>query len=109
MWSLTVYSFDTHALICDVPRASRSSLVQGLQTNSDGTTDIYFGPSAPQGKDSNWLPTKPASALKLSSASTVQRSQSSTNPGRCLTSRKPSKGDSIPIIDQQLEEKNRDA
>ena len=58
-WSITAYSFDTHALIRDVPRASRSSLVQGLQTNPDGTTDIYFGPKAPQGKDSNWLPTKP--------------------------------------------------
>ena len=58
-WSLTAYSFDTHALIRDVSRASRSSLVQGLQTNSDGTTNIYFGPKAPQGKDSSWIPTKP--------------------------------------------------
>lgn len=58
-WSVTAYSFDTHALIREVPRASRSSLVQGLQTDSDGTTEIYFGPSAPQGNDSNWLPTKP--------------------------------------------------
>lgn len=58
-WSVTAYSFDTHALIRDVSRASRSSLIQGLQTNSDGTTDIYFGPSAPQGKESNWMPTKP--------------------------------------------------
>jgi hypothetical protein len=58
-WSITAYSFDTHALIRDVPRASRSSLVQCLQTNSDGTTDIYFGPKVPQGKDSNWIPTKP--------------------------------------------------
>lgn len=58
-WSLTAYNFDTHSLIRGVSRASRSSLVQGLQTNPDGTTDVYFGPKAPQGKDSNWLPTKP--------------------------------------------------
>jgi hypothetical protein len=58
-WSVTAYSFDTHALIRNVSRASRSSLVQGLQTNPDGSTDIYFGPKAPQGMDSNWLQTKP--------------------------------------------------
>jgi len=58
-WSVTAYNFATHTLIRDVSRASRSSLVQGLQQNPDGTTDIYFGPQAPQGKDSNWLPTKP--------------------------------------------------
>jgi hypothetical protein len=27
--------------------------------NSDGSTDLYFGPSAPSGKAGNWLPTKP--------------------------------------------------
>jgi len=52
------YSFATHALIRDVRWASRSSLTQVLQTNSDGTVDIYFGPKAPAGKESNWVPTK---------------------------------------------------
>jgi hypothetical protein len=27
--------------------------------NSDGSVDIYFGPKAPKGKESNWLPTNP--------------------------------------------------
>ena len=26
--------------------------------NSDGSTDLYFGPRAPSGKAGNWLPTK---------------------------------------------------
>ena len=27
--------------------------------NEDGTVDIYFGPTAPEGHESNWLPTDP--------------------------------------------------
>jgi hypothetical protein len=58
-WSATAYDFATHALIRDVPRGSRSSLTPGLATNLDGSTDIYFGPKAPIGKESNWVPTRP--------------------------------------------------
>jgi hypothetical protein len=28
-----------------------------LQANADGSVDIWFGPRAPAGKDSNWVPT----------------------------------------------------
>ena len=31
----------------------------GLQQNDDGSFDIYFGPTAPEGKESNWLQTVP--------------------------------------------------
>jgi hypothetical protein len=27
--------------------------------NADGSTDLYFGPTAPPGKESNWLQTVP--------------------------------------------------
>jgi hypothetical protein len=30
-----------------------------VETNADGSTDIYFGPAAPEGKESNWLQTVP--------------------------------------------------
>jgi len=30
-----------------------------VQQNSDGTTDIYFGPKAPRGLESNWIQTAP--------------------------------------------------
>ena len=56
-WSATVYDRDTHALIRNAPWPSRSSQTPGLQKNSDGSVDIYFGPKAPQGKESNWVPT----------------------------------------------------
>jgi hypothetical protein len=42
-----------------VSRASRSSQIPELQKNADGSVDIYFGPEAPAGKDSNWVPTDP--------------------------------------------------
>jgi len=57
-WSATAYDRATHALIRDLPRSGRSSQSPGLRTNADGSVDIYFGPKAPDGKESNWVPTK---------------------------------------------------
>ncbi|WP_198651608.1 DUF1254 domain-containing protein [Dyella sp. C11] len=56
-WSVTAYDHDTHALIKDVRWASRGSNTPGLVKNADGSVDIYFSPSAPAGKESNWVPT----------------------------------------------------
>ena len=58
-WSATVYDRDTHALIRNMQWPSRSSQTPGLQKNADGSVDIYFGPKAPAGKESNWVPTDP--------------------------------------------------
>ena len=30
-----------------------------MKTNSDGSVDLYFGPTAPQGFESNWVKTIP--------------------------------------------------
>ena len=30
-----------------------------LVANADGSVDLHFGPKAPAGKESNWLPTLP--------------------------------------------------
>jgi hypothetical protein len=57
-WSATVYDRETHALIREVPRASLASSASGLQSNPDGSVDVFFGSSAPVGKESNWVPTK---------------------------------------------------
>ena len=56
-WSATAYDRETHALIRDTSRSSRGSNSTGLQTNADGSIDIYFSPNAPSGKDNNWVPT----------------------------------------------------
>jgi len=57
-WSATAYDRATHALIRDMPRASRSSQNPDIQTNADGSIDIWFAPEAPAGKKGNWVPTR---------------------------------------------------
>ena len=32
---------------------------KGLQKNSDGSVDVYVGPKAPAGKESNWIQSAP--------------------------------------------------
>jgi hypothetical protein len=64
-WSVTAYDRETHALIRNMPRASRSSQIPELQKNPDGSIDLYFGPSAPAGKEANWVPTDPARKFDL--------------------------------------------
>jgi hypothetical protein len=64
-WSVTAYDRQTHALIRNVPRASRSSQIPDLIKNEDGSIDLYFGPNAPQGRDANWVPTDPKRKFEL--------------------------------------------
>lgn len=64
-WSVTAYDRRTHALIKNMSRASRASNATDVQKNADGSVDIYFGPRAPDGKDSNWVPTDPARKFEL--------------------------------------------
>jgi hypothetical protein len=56
-WSATAYDRATHALIRNQAHASRASTTPGLQKNADGSVDVFFGPKAPAGKESNWVPT----------------------------------------------------
>ncbi len=56
-WSATVYDRATHAPIRNAQWPSRSSQTPSLQKNADGSVDVYFGPQAPVGKESNWVPT----------------------------------------------------
>ena len=56
-WSVTAYDRQTHALIKNMPRASRASNAAEVQKSSDGSVDVYFGPWAPAGKEANWVPT----------------------------------------------------
>ena len=64
-WSATVYDRATHALIRDMSRSGRSSQSPGLQTNADGSVDIWFGPQAPEGRESNWVPTSAGGAFEV--------------------------------------------
>lgn len=56
-WSVLVYDLATAAFVKNTPKAGVASLDKGLQTNSDGSVDVYFGPTPPTGKEANWAPT----------------------------------------------------
>ena len=57
-WSVTVYDIENRLIIRnDSQRSDRSSRTEGLQTNEDGSVDIFFGPEAPDGSEANWIET----------------------------------------------------
>ena len=64
-WSLTAYDRETHALIKNVDRASRASNAAEVKKNPDGSVDLYIGPKAPAGQETNWIPTDPARKFEL--------------------------------------------
>jgi hypothetical protein len=64
-WSATAYDRGTHGFIRNMKKLSRSSQTQNLVKNADGSVDVYFGPKAPAGKDSNWVPTDPKGKFEV--------------------------------------------
>jgi hypothetical protein len=85
-WSATLYDRDTHALIRNMSHAARSSQSKGLQVNKDGSVDLYFGPKAPEGKESNWVPTDPKGKFEILFRFYGPCRHSSTRRGCCRTS-----------------------
>lgn len=69
-WSITVYDDATWAFIDNDMGRSGLGLFNtpDMQMNDDGSVDVYFGPEAPEGLESNWVPTsgkKPYVWLRL--------------------------------------------
>jgi hypothetical protein len=63
-WAVTVYDNMTLSMIdTDTQKASVDSH-QALAKNSDGSTDVYFGPDAPAGREANWIKTLPGHATR---------------------------------------------
>jgi hypothetical protein len=59
-WSVIVYDTQTRSMIQTNRRfPSVSSQDKNVQANADGSVDVYFGPKAPRGKESNWVQTIP--------------------------------------------------
>jgi hypothetical protein len=58
-WALTIYDQETAALFRESTRLTLGSLDKQLRKNADGSVDIYIGPKAPVGQESNWLYTPP--------------------------------------------------
>jgi hypothetical protein len=59
-WAFTLYDVQTRSMLqTDVRFPEISSADGKVQPNPDGSYDIYFGPTAPTGKEANWLQTIP--------------------------------------------------
>jgi hypothetical protein len=60
-WSLTLYSENTRRPYdnggTEISDVSLDSRMEQLQYNDDGSIDLYVGPEAPEGKESNFLKT----------------------------------------------------
>jgi len=56
-WSITVYDDATRCLIDNPQHSADLSSRKDLIKNSDGSVDLYFGPTAPAGKEKNWVQT----------------------------------------------------
>ncbi|MEE4146788.1 MAG: DUF1254 domain-containing protein [Halieaceae bacterium] len=59
-WAVTVYDTQTRSQL----QTSQSfptvgSQSKGMTRNADGSYDVYFAPTAPQGREGNWLQTVP--------------------------------------------------
>lgn len=65
-WSAIVYDNQTRSMLqTDQAFPQVSSLDKGLLVNADGSVDIYFGPTAPAGKENNWIQTIPGKGWNM--------------------------------------------
>ena len=59
-WSFTLYDNQTRSMLqTDQRFPGIDSKKKDLQKNADGSVDIYVGPKAPKGKESNWIQSAP--------------------------------------------------
>jgi hypothetical protein len=59
-WSIVVYDNQTRSMLqTDQQFPSIGSQKKGIVINDDGSVDVWFGPTAPKGHESNWVQTVP--------------------------------------------------
>ena len=59
-WSVIPYDTQTRSVLqTDQRDTALSSETGTVKSNPDGSVDVYFGPKAPTGKESNWIQTVP--------------------------------------------------
>ncbi len=54
-----VYEKQNEEIVTELGRAAVRSHLDEPRTNTDGSVDIYFGPTAPAGHEGNWVQTNP--------------------------------------------------
>jgi hypothetical protein len=58
-WSMTLYDVASRCIIENKEQIADRSSRMDLLKNDDGSVDLYFGPTAPKGKEKNWIQTVP--------------------------------------------------
>ena len=59
-WSITVYDNDSRCIILNEQgKSDISSVMENLRVESDGSTKVFVGPSAPEGYENNWVQSNP--------------------------------------------------
>jgi hypothetical protein len=57
-WSVIAYSMVTKGFIRNAERVGLSSRqLADMTSNDDGSVDVYFAPTTPEGREANWIPT----------------------------------------------------
>ncbi len=86
-WSFNVYSGQHRGLLeTDQKSAGIDSLSPDLQANPDGSYTVWFAPTAPAGKEGNWVHRPcPARAGRSWCVSTGRSSRGSIRPGNLVT------------------------
>lgn len=60
-WSVVAYDTQTRSeLQTSQPFPSKNDKRDQMVENPDGSVDLYFGPTAPKGKEANWIQTVPS-------------------------------------------------
>ena len=58
-WSVVAYDADSRSILRNDQLFPSVSTYTNPGANADGSIDIYFGPKAPQAKETNWIQTTP--------------------------------------------------
>ena len=65
-WSFMVYDNHTRSILeTDQVTGGLDSNAETLQLNDDDSATIYFGPTAPKGKEGNWIQTMPGKGYNV--------------------------------------------
>jgi hypothetical protein len=65
-WSFVVYDNQTRSLLeTDQKLAGVDSTSTALKLDADGSATVYFGPTAPEGQESNWVQTMPGKGFNV--------------------------------------------
>ena len=65
-WAVTMYDTQTRSqLQTDQQFPTLGSQDKGVETNAEGSLDIYFAPEAPAGHEKNWLQTIPGKSWSI--------------------------------------------